>query len=1543
MVLFLGFHRQYLLVVSSVLHGDAPNTACIHLFNFNESVNLNAVLEYGGQNTSILTEHGIGQNFFKCHSFLIPSASSNPLAFILMSIKGAYNNVLVRRAVAIQNRGSIVFIQTDKPIYKSGQKVLFRVVALDTHFKPVPEIYPLITIQARWRLCGPEQVGYQCKTGCLPAVRGKAQACCSNFFGAARSIGAAAARPEKELRSCAAPVQPAPGQRQAIFVAAVKLRRRACTGLLVSREPGVLDPQRNRIFQWINVTSEVNIVQLFFTLVLEPILGIYQITVQKKSGTRISHSFTVDEYVLPKFDVIISAPKTVSVENPDFKVKVCSVYTYGQPVEGNVQLSVCRNINFYGTCKKDPVCESVNKKLGKDGCLSHIFSSKTFELNRSGYWMNLDVKAIVTEKGTGVQSDCLASISISRVLGTVTFENMEQNYRRGISYCGQLKLVDVDNSPIANEVVQLLLNSKNVGNYSTSANGMAQFCIDTSEILSPDFSLRLIYKPNENCNSDGWIIPYYPEAYYSVQRFYSRTESFIKIQQVFEDLHCDQFRLIKVFYILNNIPNSPQNLKGRRTATFYYLVLVKNKIVHFNKYTVSLSHASKGSFNIRLKVSSSLAPVATLLVYTLHPEREVVADTAKFQIEKCFKNKVKLQFSEKQALPASKVRLHIKAADSSYCALRAVDQSVLLLKPETELSAESVYSLLPYDMFGYYFNGLNLEDDPEEPCLPSDNIFYNGLFYVPAAISYGPDAYELIRNTDIKFVTNSRIRQPVLCSSRHFPSSFSLETVGRFSTTTAGPSFAEPVPPPPPSPGDATGDHVIVETIRKLLPETWIWDIIPVNSTGHADLTYVVPDTITEWKANAFCVAQETGFGISEPASLIAFQPFFVDLTLPYSIIRGEDFLLKAVIFNYLDRCIQVTASLAQSLDFQAQLISPAGDDKDCVCGNERKTYIWNIITKKLGDVVFSVTAEAPQTSTACGNGTSGGLDVGRKDTLIRTLLVEPEGVEKEVTQSLFVCPKGAMVSEPVSLKLPENLVEGSARSSFSCIGDLMGTAMHNLQQLLQMPYGCGEQNMALFAPNIYILEYLNATRQLTEEIKSKATEYLVTGYQTQLSYRHPDGSYSAFGSRDKEGNTWLTAFVFKNFARSSHRIFIDPDVQTQSFIWLTGKQRSDGCFQNVGKLFNNALKGGIQDELSLAAYITSALLESGLPTSHSVVNALYCLEAGLEKGNITIYDQALLTYAFGLAGNKLKLDLLLDKLMESVKKEGGSLHWERDDRPPAEQSPSFYPRASSAEVEMTSYVLLALLTLPNITPEQMTISSQIVQWMSQQQNPNGGFSTTQDMVVAIQALAQFSQLTFSEDGQNSVKIHSNKPFEKVFEVANINRLLLQQTSLPDVPGEYLVDVNGSGCVFIQTTLRYNINLAQKSSGFFLSVHTANASCAGSFQTTFAINISARYTGKRNHSNMAIIDAKMLTGFLPDQSSLQKTHALPNVMKVEIKNHVLFYLDELSDKEISFSFIIVQDLNVANLRPASVRIYDYYETDETSFAEYESPCTPGVP
>ncbi|NXG75110.1 OVOS protein, partial [Baryphthengus martii] len=1275
------------------------------------------------------------------------------------------------------------------------------------------------------------------------------------------------------------------------------------------------DPRGNRIFQWQNVTSDMNIIQIEFPLAEEPILGNYKIIAAKKSGDKANHSFLVEEYVLPKFDVTVSAPESLTVLDSEFTVKVCGVYTYGQPVEGKVQLSVCRGFDSYGRCKKSPVCQSFTKDLETEGCLSQVFSSKVFELNRIGYMRNLDVKATVTEKGTGLQITATQSISITRVMSSIQFENVDHYYRRGISYFGQIKLVDKDNSPISNEIVQLFVNNKNTDNFTTDDNGVAEFSIDTSKMFDPEISLRATSKTNDHCHSEGWIEPSYPDATLFIQRFYSWTSSFVRIEPLWKELSCGQKRMITVYYILNI-----EGYKKINTMNFYYVGMAKGRIVLTGEIKVNIETDRNGTFTIPLEVSEKMAPALRLLVYTLHPDKELVADSVQFPVEKCFKNKVQLQFSEKHMRSASNVSLIIEAAANSFCAVRAVDQSVLLLKSEADLSAETIYSLHPLqDLQGYIFNGLNLEDDPQDPCVSSDNIFHKGLYYTPVTSGLGPDVYQFLRDMGIKFFTNSKVRQPVVCTSESIRPSTYFLNAGFMASTHHVKTAAEVA-------REERGKRLILETIREFFPETWIWDIVLINSSGKASISYTIPDTITEWKASAFCVEELHGFGVSVPATLTVSQPFFVDLTLPYSIIRGEDFLLRANVFNYLDHCIKINVSLSDSLDYQAKLTSP--EDDRCVCAKQRKTYVWNIFPREIGNVKFSITAET-EDDEACGNKAPRNISIDYRDTQIRTLLVEPEGIRREKTQTSLICTTDDVVIQDVALDLPTNVVEGSTRASFSVVGDIMGTAMQNVHQLLQMPFGCGEQNMVLFAPNIYVLDYLNKTGQLSEEVKSKAVGYLVSGYQKQLSYKHPDGSYSIFGTRDKEGNTWLTAFVYKSFAQASHFIYVDDKVQAQTLIWLANKQKPDGCFRSVGTLFNNALKGAVDNELSLSAYITIAMLEARHSSSYPVVrNAFYCLETASEKNINDVYAQALMAYAFCLAGKADKCESFLTELEKSSKEVDGSQYWEQEERSPSEKSPSFLDHAPSAAVEITSYVLLALLYKPNRNQEDLTKASRIVQWIIRQQNPYGGFSSTQDTVIALQALAAYGEATYNSVTQNIVKITSKKPFERVFIVNSMNRLLQQQTPLPEIPGKYSLTVNGSGCALMQTALRYNIHLPEGAFGFFLSVQTSNASCPLDQPAKFDIVLTSSYTGKRKSSNMVIIDVKMLSGFVPVKSSLDKLIDGHTVMQVENKkNHVLLYLENISKKkrkEITFS--VEQDFVVTHLKPAPVQIYDYYET-----------------
>nr|XP_056704329.1 ovostatin-like [Euleptes europaea] len=1421
---------QYVLIVPSVLHSNTSNQACVQLQNLNESVSLKITLDYHMDSYDLWEGRVPVTHFSQCINFTAPPATSESLAFVVLSVEGSSLHFYERKSVGLQNRTTVVFVQTDKPVYKPGQKVMFRIFALDEDFKPVNKKYSLIYIA---------------------------------------------------------------------------------------------DPQNNRLAQWENKTSSNSFLEMEWQLDDSPSLGNYRIDITDETSDTTDHWFNVREYVLPTFSVKTNLPQRVSPLDEEFKVNVCAKYTYGQPVQGRVQLRVCRQRYYQPQCERDSegICEALSAQLGKDGCISKMIGTKAFRLyanlGRDRYFfVSLRVNAVVTENGTGIQKSTNGYVSVYPARKTVSLEHIDSYYRRQIPYTGQIRLRDEDNAPIAKGLLFLELEGNIVANYTTDENGTAQFSINTSHFFEPRYKLRVFHQPDP-CAEDGWLETDQPESVRFVYRFFSRTDSFVKAVPVLEELKCGQRRPVTVHYVLNK-----DRLEGRISKLyFFYILLAQDKIMANGKQQVSVQIGHPGTFSILLSADEKLAPRAKMLVYIFH-DGELVADSISFDVEKCFRNKVGLQFSEKQALPASSINLDIEAASNSICGLRAIDKSILLLRPGRDLSPESVYSQRPYRYsYGYYFRGVDLEDYHEEPCIELKNAFFKGLYYLPVNVTDDGNVYDIVKDLGLKVFTSSTLRKPVVCQS-------DLECKKISSDYDSGGGHISSKIQRVESMGysGSAGSHL--DTVRQFFPETWMWSAVSVDSSGKASLLYTVPDTITEWEANVFCMEDHAGFGVSKPAYLTAFQPFFVEPTLPYSVVRKENFILRANTFNYLNQCTEVRATLEESQDYKAENLSPENTFTR-ICANERKTHTWRIQPQKLGTVNVTITAEAKP----------GEQSVGRKDTVIRPLLVEPEGVKKEVTQSALICVKDASTTEPVSLKLPQNLVEGSAKAYISVVGDVMGTAMSDAENFLRMPTGCGEQNIAMFLANLVVLNYLNNTKQLTEEKRALFVGRLSTGYQRQLRYRLPDGSFSTFGNQFEEGNLWVTVLTYKALAKGKEWIFVDDNVLDQALILIARKQGPDGCFRQTGDIFNNAVKEGSNYSLLLTAKVAASLLEAGRPSSYPVVQqCLSCLDAASARGVDVTYEKALLAYTYSLAEDEERRQKFLVDLKNSATRTGGQLHWERESRPTAEAFLSFYPRAPSADIEMTSYALLALLSQLSLSQEDLTFASQVAQWIVRQQNSYGGFASSQDTHVALQALSHYGVLTFTKDPQNTVEVSgAGGPVQTRFEVNSRNRVLLQRVALPSVPGDYSVQVTGSGCAYVQTTLRYNVILPSQASGFSLATQTRNASCTGDFLPRFHLVLTTSYTGKRNVSNMAIVDIKMLSGFVPVESSLEKLQS--QVMRREKRNdHVLLYLKNVSSEPITLTLIVEEIHPVSNIQPAQVIIYDYYETDESALAEYNTAC-----
>ncbi|XP_067387062.1 alpha-2-macroglobulin-like protein 1 [Emydura macquarii macquarii] len=1451
----------YVVVIPAVIHHLGHEKICIHLRSFPETVHLVITLEMKTQNHTLVEKDVEKPGIFECISFKVPAFVLGETRFrepagevasvhavIQMGESLSYEG---RRKVLVRGQNQKVVIDTDKPFYKPGETVKFRIVTLDEDFKAIDKVYPLVVLQ---------------------------------------------------------------------------------------------DPSGNRISQWVDVKPRQGIVDLSWPLASEAALGTYTINLDKDLHPYLEATFTVEEYELPKFELVFDAPPLILTSEKEFQVKVCGRYTYGKPVQGKIETALIRQpLPFYehGENKTlSMITVEDTLQTNKEGCAVFTVDTDGLQVNSTDYDSSLHIFAQLEEEGTGATNLGKVTVSISTKMVEVNFVKLNPFYKLGFPYTGKMSFT-INDVPLKNQNVYLTVDLNDVEThlpYTTDEKGEVHFTLDTAKWNNTLVSLRGRYSIVNRTEGDLYSFAVVQqEAFNWLKPFYSESNSFLEIQQVEEELPCNQDQEVQVDYILDRKELGP----GADHVDFYYLVVSRGRIVHIGQTQVPIDQDDtlKGSFSLTLPISSELAPTARLLLYSIFADGEVAADVDVFTVTKCFKHKVTLGFSEEEGLPGSNVNLHLKASPGSLCSIRAVDKSVLL-KDDKVMTPESVYNL-GFDsdfLIGGRGFPYRLEDFEPYPCLPpalphhphlltprSKRSLMGAPWYQSEA-----DVYSLFKQLRMKILTNTRMKKPVSCVQ---------PTYQRRMYHTGGAKEEDnviPLPVPQPS-VDAEPKPEKEKTTkpRTHFPETWIWDLVPVGEEGKASFQTTAPDTITEWRADMFCVA-DSGFGLSQPATFRVFQPFFVDVTLPYSVVREEIFTLKATVFNYLKECILVNTSLAECPELQVESCSDC-QYTSCLCANEAKTFSWNVTATRLGKVNVTVSTKAEETPELCGNEIIVIPPLGQTDTVIKPLLVKPGGVLQEKTHNVFLCAKEDPVTDEVSLQLPEGVLEGSGRATVSVIGDIMGTALQNLDRLLSLPFGCGEQNMVLLVPNIFVLQYLEKTKQATPEIRDKALKFMKTGYQRQLLYKHDNGSYSAFGKRDAQGNTWLTAFVARSFGQASSYIYIDEQHMRDAVHWLGQNQLPSGCFQSVGKLFNNDLKGGVDDEISLTAYITAALLELHLEKNGTMVDdALLCLKKASDSVNST-YAQALMAYVFTLAKDMETRQPLLEQLDQQAAKA------EEELSKAAEDSSEELMEDSSSTTETMAYTLLAHISTPEVSAAEIAAASGIVRWLTKQRNPYGGFASTQDTVVALQALARYAALTYQEAGGVEVTVRSKEGSQQEFHVDKKNQLVLQQASLHDVPGQYTVQAVGSGCVFVQTTLRYNVPPPESTVAFVLKVKTAPEECTVAARKRFDLHVQVSYVGNRESSNMAVIEVMMLSGIIPVKKSVRQLEKRTLVKKTEIDpDEVTIYLEELDKSPLHFTFSVKQETEVQNLQPATVTVYDYYEPDDRAVTEYNAPCSSDV-
>nr|KAF6276552.1 hypothetical protein mMyoMyo1_001853 [Myotis myotis] len=246
------------------------------------------------------------------------------------------------------------------------------------------------------------------------------------------------------------------------------------------------------------------------------------------------------------------------------------------------------------------------------------------------------------------------------------------------------------------------------------------------------------------------------------------------------------------------------------------------------------------------------------------------------------------------------------------------------------------------------------------------------------------------------------------------------------------------------------------------------------------------------------------------------------------------------------------------------------------------------------------------------------------------------------------------------------------------------------------------------------------------------------------------------------------------------------PEKLQETAKWLLSQQQADGSFRDPCPVIHRGMQGGLvgnDETVALTAFVVIALhhglavfqdrraeqLKQRVETSISNANSF--LGAKASAGLLGAHAAAITAYALTLSKAPEDLrDVAHNNLMAMAQETGDKLYWGSVissqsnvvSPTPAPRSPADpVPQAPALWIETTAYGLLHLL----LREGRAEMADQVAAWLTHQGSFQGGFRSTQDTVIALDALSAYwiashtaedrgLNVTISSQGRNGFKSH---------------------------------------------------------------------------------------------------------------------------------------------------------------------------------------------
>jgi hypothetical protein len=300
--------------------------------------------------------------------------------------------------------------------------------------------------------------------------------------------------------------------------------------------------------------------------------------------------------------------------------------------------------------------------------------------------------------------------------------------------------------------------------------------------------------------------------------------------------------------------------------------------------------------------------------------------------------------------------------------------------------------------------------------------------------------------------------------------------------------------------------------IRKNFPDTAYWiAALRTGSDGRARVQFEFPDSLTTWRATARGVTRDTLVGNAVNKVLVR-KRLVLSFASPRFAVEGDQLTVPVIVRNFLNQPQNVKLTL-QATGADVLSAAPAATD---VQPNGETRFDWRLKAQAAREIKLTGTAVAP--------GESDGLEI--------TLPVQPWGLPWRSGVSAAL--SAAQENRSLNLLIPDAARPETRHVTLSVAPSIAASMLGALEFLTGYPYGCTEQTLSSFLPNLVVrgaIKDLSAGRGGSAALENigpvddAALEKMIqAGVKRLFDFQNKDGGWGFW--RGDPTDPFLTAYA---------------------------------------------------------------------------------------------------------------------------------------------------------------------------------------------------------------------------------------------------------------------------------------------------------------------------------------------------------------------------------------------------------------------------------